>query len=256
MRPGRSYDSPAIVIRVSPFGETSQVVHLATPAHGLVSAMVKGAYRPGPDFRGGLALCTLGQAHLLRRRGADMDLLRSFRQAGDLRGLRTHLSRYYGACYVVELLRAWMQPALPAPALYGAAITTLRALAGTSLSSIAGWTTWFEARALAAGGHRPRLDACAICDEPFADEALFSAEAGGLVHARCAPAGMTRRLGTAQRSGLERVYTARLPELRAEPLSEEAVAAARAVHDLFVPYVLERRPRALGPLTRSAMTRL
>ena len=68
------------------------------------------------------------------------------------------------------------------------------------------------------------------------------------MHPACAPAGPTLRLGANARAGLVRIYTARLPELRQEPLSDEAVAAARAVHDLFVPYVLERRPRALGAL--------
>lgn len=255
MARGTSYLTPAIVIRVRPFGETSQVVHLATPQQGLVASLVKGAHRPGPEFQGGLALGTAGEGLLLRRPNAELDLLRRFRLREDLRGLRAHLARYYGACYVIELLRAWMQPALPNPALYGAALTTLRALAGTAHGSIAAWTAWFEARALAAGGHRPRLEACAVCDAGFEGDALFSGEAGGLVHPRCAPAGPTRRLDAAARVGLERVYTARLPELAREPLSVEAVGAARTVHDLFVPYVLERRPRALGALTSGSVTR-
>ena len=250
MARGTTYVTPAIVIRVHPFGETSQIAHLATPQQGLVACMVKGAHRPGPEFRGGLALGTAGEGSLLRRRNAELDLLRRFRLREDLRGLRTHLARYYAACYVIELLRAWMQPALPNPALYGAALTTLRALAGTAHESIAAWTAWFEARALAAGGHRPRLEACAVCDAGFEDDALFSPEAGGLVHPRCAPAGPTRRLDATARAGLERIYTARLSELARDPPSSHAVGAARSVHDLFVPYVLERRPRALGALAR------
>jgi DNA repair protein RecO (recombination protein O) len=253
--PTRSYDTPAIVIRARPFGETSQVVQLATPNHGLVAAMVKGAHRPGPEFQGGLALCTLGTARLRHRRGAEMDLLQRFRLTEDLRGLRTHLGRYYGACYVVELLRAWMQPALPSPALHGAAVTALRALAGTSQASLDAWIVWFEARALAAGGHRPRLEACALCDGALEADILFSPEAGGLVHPRCAPAGPTRRLDPLACAGLQRVYTARLPELRDEPLSQTAVAAARSVHDLFVPYVLERRPKALAPMRQNTVSR-
>jgi len=249
MARGTSHATPAIVIRIRPFGETSQVVHLATPDHGLVAAMVKGAHRPGPEFRGGLSLGTVGEARLVRRPRAEMELLQRFRLSEDLRRLSRALPRYYGACYVLELLRAWMQPALPSPALYGAALTTLRALARGPLSSAGAWTAWFEARALAAGGHRPRLDGCAVCDAGFEGDVLFSAEAGGLVHPVCAPAGPTRRLAPPARAGLERVYTARLPELREEPLSAQAVAAARGVHDLFVPYVLERRPRALGALT-------
>ena len=108
----RSYKSLAIVMRVRPFGETSQVVHLATPDHGMVAAMGKGAHRAGPELQGGLALCTAGTAHLLRRRNAEMELLRRYRIGEDLRGLRSDLTRFYAACHVIELLRAWMRPAL------------------------------------------------------------------------------------------------------------------------------------------------
>ncbi len=64
--PKRGYTTPAIVIRVRAFGETSQVIHLATPEHGMVAAMAKGSQRPGPEFQGGIALCTAGTAWLLR----------------------------------------------------------------------------------------------------------------------------------------------------------------------------------------------
>ena len=54
--------------------------------------------------------------------------------------------------------------------------------------------------------------------------------------------------------GLERLYTVRLADLAKEPLAPAAVRTARAVHDAFVPYVLERRPRSLGFL-RETMRR-
>ncbi len=242
-------------MRVRPFGETSQVVHLATPEHGMVAALAKGAHRPGPELQGGLALGTAGDARLLRRPRAEMELLSRFRVQEDLRGLRADIERFYAACHVLALLRAWMRPMLPAPALFGAAHTALRALARAPLGSVAAWTVWFEARALAATGHRPRLEACAVCDAPLEGSALFSGAAGGLVHRRCAPPGPAHSLSPAEADGVRRLYTARLPELKREPPSPEVVRAARAVHDLFVPYVLERRPASLGPLPGRTVTR-
>ncbi len=253
MKRARRYTTPAIVMRVVPFGETSQVVHLATPGHGMVAALIKGAHRPGPEFQGGLALASTGSAHLHRRPRAEMELLRRFRVEEDLRGLRRDLERFYGACHVLSLLRLWMRPYLPAEALFAAALTALRAQAAAPRDRVAGWTAWFEARALAAAGHRPRLEACAACEAPLDPTArlLFSAPAGGVVHDACAPPGPSLRLDEAARQGLVRLYTARLPELKREPLDDSTVKAARSVHDIFVPHVLERRPGTLDTAPRA-----
>ncbi len=249
-----SYTSPSIVIRVRPFGETSQVLHLATPEHGMVAALAKGAHRPGPAFHGGVALASAGTAHLLRRPRAEMELLRRFVPSEDLRGLRDGLPRFYAACYVLELLRAWMRPALPNPSLFRAALTALRAMARARDDSLASWVAWFEARALAATGHRPRLDACAVCDGPLEGRVYFSPAAGGLTHARCAPPGPRLAMDADGAHALDRFYTARLKELAADPPGTDAVAGARAVHDVFVPYVLERRPAALTGLPGRRVT--
>jgi recombinational DNA repair protein (RecF pathway) len=217
-----------------------------------VAALAKGAHRPGPEFQGGLTLGAAGSAQLLARRGAELDLLRRFHATEDLRGLRRDLERFYGACYVLELLRAWARPDLPAEALFGAALTTLRALARTAAGGVAGWVVWFEARALAATGHRPRLEACAVCDRALAGRPVFSAAAGGLAHEACAPAEGRVRVAPEGLAGLRRLYGARLRDLAGEPLGDRAVRCARAVHDVFVPYVLERRPAALRAVGRGA----
>ena len=244
------YATPAIVMRVRPFGETSQVVHVATPDHGMVAALVKGAHRPGPEFQGGIALATAGRADLVRRPRAELEILRRFRIAEDLRGLRRDLERFYGACHVLALLRAWMKPYLPAPALFRAALTAMRALASAPPERVGAWTAWFEARALAATGHRPQLDGCAVCGAalPERGRVLFAGEAGGLVHDRCAPPGPSVRLDAGERAGLLRLYTDRLPALKRDPVDDTTVKAARALHDLFVPHVLERRPASLDRL--------
>lgn len=244
----RRYTSPAIVIRVRPFGETSQVLHLATPDHGLVPALAKGAHRPGPAFHGGVALASAGTAHLLRRPRAELELIRRFVPNEDLRGLRDALPRFYAACYAIELLRAWMRPALPAPSLFRAALTALRAMARAPAASLGTWVAWFEARALAAAGHRPRLEACAVCGEAVDGRVLFSPPAGGLVHRGCAPPGPRLAVQAEDARALERLYTIRLKDLARDPPEPAAVGSARAMHDVFIPYVLERRPAALAGL--------
>ena len=246
----RPYETEAIVLRTIAFGETSQVVHLATPEHGLVAALAKGACRPGPDFRGGLALGTVGAAALSPRRGAELELLRSFRLEDRLRGLARGLDRFYAGCYILDLLRAWMRPALPNPDLYRAGRAALRSVAEARSTSLAAWVVWFEARAIAAGGHGPRLTGCAACGRTEADGTAFSPGAGGVVHPECAPPGPRLRLDAAGRGALMRIYGASVAELAAEPLSPSAVGRIRQVHDILVPHLLERRPDSLANVPR------
>jgi hypothetical protein len=79
---------------------------------------------------------------------------------------------------------------------------------------------------------------------------VFSAPAGGIAHRLCAPPGPSRPLTRGDAATLVRLYTARLPAFASEPPSLEALRAVRAVHDLFVPWVLEREPAGLRGLPR------
>ncbi len=241
-----------ISVRVTPFGETSQIVLLLTPDMGAVSALAKGSFRPSASFQGGIPFCVIGKAQLRRRRG-ELHLLQKFTVQDGLRGLRRSLHRFYGANYVVELLRLWAQPDLPAPGLFGAAVTTLRALAHTKEEHIPTWLVWFEARAIAAAGQRPRLDRCAVCEEVVGTGARFSGPAGGLAHASCMPVGPQIGVSSSALGTLRRLYTERLPVLAASPPSLREALEVRRIHDLYVPYSLERQPRGLARLQRRVL---
>jgi DNA repair protein RecO (recombination protein O) len=247
----KGYGTEALVLRAIPFAETSQVVHLATPEHGLVAAFAKGAHRGKGEFQGGVPLGAVGEARLVPRKPGEMELLRSFRSTMDLRGLGRDLVRYGAASYVLELTREWMRLALPNPGLFRASVTTLRVLSTAAPSAAAGWVAWFEARAIAAGGHRPRLDACAVCSEEVERSlAVFSPLAGGLAHAACAPPGPALRLSPAALESLRHLYSVRLPAFVSEPMSPAGIREVRLVHDLLVPHLLERRPRSWSAVPR------
>jgi DNA repair protein RecO len=240
----------ALVLRWVAYGETSQIVHLATAERGLVPALAKGSLRPGSACQGGLATAMLGRATIRPRRVGGLDLLTAFRLERAHLDLARDLERWHAGQYVLELLRLWLHEDLPAPDLYRAGVTALDVLERAPRDQLPAWIVWFEARALAAGGHQPVLEACAVCGRREGGALWFHPGAGGLVHGACRPPGEARRLPPADRQALERLYTARLGALAREPLDPRGVAAARAVHDLFVPWVLERRPRLLPGLPR------
>lgn len=246
--------SEALVLRVIPFGETSQVVHLATPDHGLVAALAKGALRPSSEVEGGLAPFAQGTAWWKPPTRSDdpegLALLNRFRQRDAWRGLAAELGRYRAACYVLELARLWMKPALAQPALYRASVTALRALAVSTEDLVGAWVLWFEARAAAAAGHRPALETCPGCGRPNSGALVFAPAVGGVAHATCAHEAPTRRLTNSGLAALTRLYTQRLKEFAAHPPSPAEVRLLRALHDLWIPWQLERRPQALEQLPR------
>jgi DNA repair protein RecO (recombination protein O) len=239
--PGGSV-AEAIVVRVVEFAETSQVVHLVTARHGHVSAIAKGAHGARGAFQGGVPLAVLGEAHLVPRRGSEMELLRSFRVIDGLRGLRDDLVRYDAGCAILGLLRHLSKPGLANEPLFLAAVSTLKALAASPPAAAPTWLLVFEARALASTGHRPHLASCVACGGTLARDIVFDPGAGGAAHRGCASDAPVRALSPADRATLERLYTSRLPEFASEPLGPAQVRAVRAVHDLFLPYAYERAP--------------
>jgi DNA repair protein RecO (recombination protein O) len=245
----RGYRTDAIVVRVTDFAESSQVVHLVTPEHGLVPALAKGSRQPRGAFEGGIPFGVLGEADLLPRR-SELELLRAFRVTDGLRGLRDDLDRFASGEYVLGLLREFARPALPSPALFLAGATAVKAISSAPASQAPLWVAVFEARALAATGHRPHLASCVVCGGRDLRGVLFSPAAGGVAHRRCAPPGPSRPLPPEDLAGLTRLYTARLPTFASEPPSPSVLRAARAVHDLFLPYVLEREPLGARSLPR------
>jgi DNA repair protein RecO (recombination protein O) len=245
----------SVVVRVVEFGETSQVVHLVTPARGLVAALAKGAHAPKGAFQGGLTLGVVGEADLLVRPRAELELLRAFRVTDGLRGLRERTDRHAAGGYVLGLLRELSRPALPAPALFAAGTTALRAIATCAPERIPMWIVVFEARALAAAGHRPHLDRCVVCGGALDATTVFAPAAGGTAHGACRTDGPRRPLSSRALAALLRLYTARLPELVGEPLSAADVRTVRGVHDLFLPFVLDREPRGLRRIPRDAPDR-
>ena len=56
--------TPAIVLSSLRYSETSKIVRLATRAHGVQSAIAKGALRPRSRFGAALQLFSDGVAHL------------------------------------------------------------------------------------------------------------------------------------------------------------------------------------------------
>ena len=103
-RPASRTSDRAILLRRTPFGETSLVVHVLTPEHGRVELMAKGAHRPRSRFFGVLDWFDTLELSWVQRKESDLGTLREGELLHRRRQLTRSLRSYRAAQTVVELV--------------------------------------------------------------------------------------------------------------------------------------------------------
>ena len=203
------HNDEAIVLRLSEYSESSQIVTLFSARHGQLRLIAKGVRRSTKKrFATGLDLLELGELGFIPPRGdAQLGTLTEWVQRDAFSGLRRDALRLYGAMYAVELVAGMTEEGDPHAELFHALRAALADLAGDAPPGpvLAG----FQSELLTAVGYGPDLHACVDCGRPppANQPVYFSAAAGGLlcrdcevhhVEKRRLPARLT---GTTPRSG-------------------------------------------------------
>ncbi len=93
-----------IILRTSPFMETSLIVRWLTPALGRISTLAKGARRPKSPFLGKLDLFYLADFSFNRSRRSELHTLREVSLRDTHAGLRRELGCLQQAAYCAALL--------------------------------------------------------------------------------------------------------------------------------------------------------
>ncbi len=231
----------ALVIRGTDWSETSRITTLFTRELGKVRALAKGGRRLKSSFEIAFDLLTVCEIVVLRKHHGGLDLLTEARLVEKFPALRSDLPALYAGYYVAELLADGTQDYDPHPALYDAAVDTLRKFPELRAEH----TLAFELVWLRELGYSPRLDSCAACGIPVPDTVTrvqFSPAAGGIVCSSCDAAAADRRW--ISRAGLDE-----LQQLTAGTI-EEATAAVRgelrALLSQTVCSLLGKRPRLMS----------
>ncbi len=180
--------SRAIVIRTSPFGETSSVVTIYCREFGKLRALAKGAWRPKSGFDGGLDLLSTCQVLVLRKSSGGLDLLTEAGLESRFR-VGTSLSAVLGGMHVAELLDALTADADPQPELFEVAHATLRRLSDWQGGDapVHALLAALQLTVLRIVGHAPVLSRCAECHGRLSDKARtpFGMLDGGTLCDRC-----------------------------------------------------------------------
>jgi DNA repair protein RecO (recombination protein O) len=156
-----SLSTPAIVLRAINYGESDRVVTLLGRATGRVSALARGARKSQKRFGGGLGLCSIGDAALRERHGAELLTLESFDVRQSYASLATDVARMAHAAYAAELVSKLCAPRQPEVEVYDWLNGFLGALDAHGAS--AERLRVFELGLLARLGFGPMVETCAVC---------------------------------------------------------------------------------------------
>jgi DNA repair protein RecO (recombination protein O) len=237
----------ALVLRTTDWSESSRIATLWTREFGKVRVLAKGGRRLRSNFESALDLLTLCRIVLLRKTSGGLDLLTEAQVVRRFPGLVSQLPTLYAGYYVAELLADWTEENDPHPQLFDEALAALEELTEPVGPRVAR----FELVLLRELGYSPLLDVCAVCHAPAAETAVaFSAAAGGVVCANCAPRQRDRRpLSPACHEALGRLNTQ--GDAWRHPWDAAVRAELRQVLGGYITYLLGRRPRLLSYLQGS-----
>jgi DNA repair protein RecO (recombination protein O) len=239
----------ALILKRTPFGESSLVIQVITSSGARVHVLARGAYRPRSRFYCVLDLFDTLELEWSESSGASLGLLRK----GDLAQRRSELTRdldrYQAGLTVLELCRAAARQEQSDRGLY---LATEAALEGLQDPSNAPHTVLvvFQLAFLHNLGLAPALEACAQCagPAPALDEERvpFSAGAGGRL---CAPHAQEarasgQRVGTIPEPVLECAehlahFSPSSPP--ADSISHDLIERVRDLTARFIDYHLETR---------------
>lgn len=238
----------ALILRRTPYGESSLVVQLLTEREGRVHLLAKGAYRHTSPYFAVLDLFDSLQLEWSTSRTSELGLLRAGSIACRRRNLTRDLDTYRVALTGLELCELAARPGQLETGLYRLLEDFLDALdqapPGTSPDLV---LVVFELRLLQNLGLTPALERCAACAGEAAPlgsgRAAFSAGAGGrLCHLHAEEARLAgRRVGTMPVDVLQTAATL----LSGAPIPSITPDLCERLRDFvgrFLDYHLETRP--------------
>lgn len=232
--------TPAVILHVMPYGDTSKILRLLTRDLGLQSAIARGARRPKSPTGPRLDLFAFGTATLRTRESRELSPLTGFEAREAHTALAHDVGRFAAASALAELALK-CAPAEAHPAVFDAVAGGLQALAeagDADVGAVALAACWAVVVAL---GFSPALDRCAVCGTPIEGAAHFSAALGGaLCGAHRGGAGSVAKLTAKDHDALLSLVAGLLPEPALD--ARHAAAHRRLLLSFIRHHLAEDRP--------------
>lgn len=173
-----TFQTEAIVIARTSYGEADRILRLITPDHGKLSAIAKGVRRIKSRSGGHLEL--FSEVSLGLATGKNLQVVTSARMKWYPHLLAGDYERLGLAFMTASMIDRLVEENHPQRDIYDVTREMLHALEAGGEATLA--QLWFKLRLLELLGYRPELRRCLGCGQHGADAAyFFSPQKGGLV---------------------------------------------------------------------------
>ena len=176
----KTYTTEVICLRAYDFGEADQILHLYSPEHGKISAIVKGAKKPQSKLGGACQPLNISEVELSK--GKSLDRLCQYQPRETFTGVRSDLFKLaYGQLFAELVNRISVDT--DSEQVFQDLKQALTLLDGATESEIVPIGIEFQLAMLQGAGIHPVLNACVLTDAPLDPTAVyycFCAQLGGV----------------------------------------------------------------------------
>jgi len=180
-----SYISPAIIMRISEFGESDLLVTYFTPDKGRLKGVAKGGRKSRKRFANCLDLFCLANLEYAAKGKGDLHFLHSCRLINAFPGIRSDFSALSLASHMIELTEILFPLEVVDSKMFELLKDSFHVLnEGTGKDVL---DIYFDAEAMGLGGYRIDLDKCCVFGRPYKGKgmAVFMPEKGSICCLKC-----------------------------------------------------------------------
>jgi len=178
----RTYIANGIVLKRISLGEKDRILTIYTRERGKLSAVAKGARRPGSKLAGASEPFTYSKMQLAT--GKDLDVLTQADIRESFPNVKNTVKSIAYAIYMLELVSSFIDERQPNPDLFDTLLSSMYVLESGTDPEIT--SRYFEINLLSILGYDPHFDACLRCGHKTdKDKVAFSPSLGGVVCQDC-----------------------------------------------------------------------
>lgn len=246
----RLYNTDAIILRRSDFGEADRLVTVFSAKHGKLRLLAKGIRKTKSRKAGHLELFM--HSALQVARGRNLDIITQADVVESYRALREDLDKISAAYYLTELIDQFTEDQDPGFEVFELLALTLARLADAEPPQIGLALRFVELHLLGLSGYQPQLFTCVACSTAIApEENYFSPADGGVFCSRCGRTrpqasvislGALKVLRFMQTRPWEQVQSLQLTEATAQEVEQGLLR--------YITFVLERNLKSVDFLRK------
>ena len=178
----RTHTINAIVIRRTDLAEKDRILTLFSKESGRISAVAKGARRPGSRLGGASEPFTYSK--MLISTGRDLDIIAQAEIIESFPNVKQNIDAVSYGIYMLELIGNFIDSEQANAQLFDNLLSAMYILESGTDPKLT--TRYFELNMLDVLGYKPHFDVCLRCAGPIGiEKAVFSPSMGGMICKEC-----------------------------------------------------------------------